>query len=702
MKKIIAPLLAASVLSSAAVFADDIPVNRVILSTSGLANFEHSARVKDNTKVEFPVRFQQVDDILKSMVVFDRSGRLGSVTLPGKQPLTEAFRDLPFNRGQLANPAALLNAYQGAAVALKGGGIDISGKLLQVVPEEVVFDNDKSVVKHRISVMTAEGLRQALLEDVQSVQFADEKIRAEIAKALDAVRLNSTSERRTLNVDLQGKGERDVTLSYVVDAPLWKTAYRMVVPEEGGGKGFLQGWAVIENMTAGDWNNVDLTLVSGNPVTYRQALYQSYYVDRPEIPVQVFGRVMPRMDSGTIANADEMEQAAMESRAMAEAFDTSGLAAMKKAYAPQASAMMLDSTAGFSGGASYDALADKSYGANDMAAAVSAAMSSEATAQVLFRFPDRVSLAAGQSMMLPFVSNKLPMTKVSLYQPDTNTKHPLAAVEIENKGDVSLPQGVLTLYEESKLLGGVAFAGDAQMPLLAQGEKRMISYALDSKTNIDREDKSTSSEGKISISQGVIRTAVNYKAATVYTVKAPEKEDRVVVIEHPKRGGDYKLVKPDPKNVEVTDDYYRIRVTVKAGDKKVIPVELENIVWQSWGISGLATDQLLAYSTTRGDLDRSTRKAFGKMVEIRREMDAMDQKIAQLDQQRRTIFEDQNRVRQNLHALSTQSDIQQKYLDKLNKQEEQIFKIDEEKQNLSDQRRQKQAELQQMIADLKF
>ena len=32
---------------------------------------------------------------------------------------------------------------------------------------------------------------------------------------------------------------------------------------------------------------------SGSPVTFRQALYEAYYVARPEVPVEVFGRVLP-------------------------------------------------------------------------------------------------------------------------------------------------------------------------------------------------------------------------------------------------------------------------------------------------------------------------------------------------------------------------------------------------------------------------
>src|SRR5690606_20292036 len=223
--------------------------------------------------------------------------------LPGKQPLAQIFRDLPFDREQLSSAMMLLNAYQGAVLEARGVDFSATGKILHVRPEEVRLRDGETVTRHRLALMTQAGIRSAILEDLTSIRFEDEKARAEITRALEAVRENRASGRRMLSVGLKGKGARDVALSYVVDAPLWKAAYRMVVPGTSGGKGLLQGWAVVENMTAGDWKDVDLALVSGNPVTYKQALYESYYVDRPELPVQVFGRVMPRVDTGAVATA---------------------------------------------------------------------------------------------------------------------------------------------------------------------------------------------------------------------------------------------------------------------------------------------------------------------------------------------------------------------------------------------------------------
>ncbi len=709
MKKFVLPVLLAGLLTcTAAAFAEDMPVNSVILSTSGLANFEHRAKVDGNSKLEFPVRFEQVDDILKSLIVFDKSGRLGGVTLPGKQPLAQVFKDLPFTQEQLSNPAALLNAYQGAEVKVTGEELKAVGKLLQVVPEEVALGEDKTTTRNRISIMTDDGIKSALLENLESVAFTDEKIRAEVARALSAIRENGTAERRVLSVNLLGEGNRDVTLSYVVDAPLWKTAYRLVVPEAGQTKGMLQGWAVIENMTASDWQHVDLTLVSGNPVTFRQSLYESYYVQRPEIPVQVFGRVMPRVDQGTVATAGEMDapQEADGAREERDDMPKGRLGMLRKQMSPMAS-----SRGGPGGGGAMMAMDMASpapasapmleSSIANIAQTANAAQSSEATTQVLFRFPDRFDLKSGQSMMLPFLSREVPMERVSLYQPETHPTHPLAAVEIKNDGETGLPPGVLTLYEESDLLKGTAFVGDAQLSVLPQGDKRMVSYALDSKTTIDRTDKSNSTEGQIAVESGILRIAVKNIAETTYTVKAPPKEARTVVIEHPKMY-DYQLVTPDPKATEVSGERYRIRVEVKAGEKAVVPVKLENTAWQSYSLDSLNADYLMTFAGKRGQLDAGARKQFETLAAKRREMEAIDIKINELDQRRNQIFNDQERIRENLQSLTEKSEVKQKYLNKLNEQEDKIAGIDAEKESLSAQRLQRQQELAELIAKVKI
>lgn len=687
-----------SVLLSTTVLAQSLPVDKVILSTAGLAHIEHSVNVTGNQDLGLAVRLGHVDDILKSMVIFDAKGRLGGVTLPGRQPLAEIFRDLPFSQGDLSDPIMLLNAYQGANVTATTGSASHKGQLLRVTAETILGEGGTSQTKYRLSIMTADGLKRLWLDETQSLQFDDAAIKDEIKEALAAIRKNATADQREMTVALRGEGSRNVRLAYVIDAPLWKAAYRVVAPAAGAdakSQGLLQGWAVVENMTASDWKNIELTLVSGNPVTYRQALYTSYYATRPEIPVEVLGRVMPRVDSGVVASADKIEGEYKRQSARAENMMQKSMAPPMPAAAPMGMAFAAADMA-----APMEAISMEqgafAGGVDDVAAAVNAASSAEATTQVLFRFPDRISLDAGQSMMVPFLSATLPMERVSVYQPDTHPSHPLAAVEVKNDSDSGLPPGVLTLYEENAGLKGTAYVGDAKLPVLTAGEKRLVTYALDSKVTIDRNNSSDTQDGRISISGGVLRLAQTVKEKTTYTVKAPPKEARMVIIEHPRRG-DFKLISPDPKEVEVADQYYRIRVALKAGEEKALDVVLENIVWQSYSMVDFSTGDFINYASAGDRVDAKTRKVFEELAEMRRKIDVIDQEIATLERERETIFNDQARVRENLGRLQGKSDVQQKYLTKLSDQEDRLLQLSEETSALQVKRDEALAELRARI-----
>lgn len=671
-----------------------LPVDRVVLSTAGLAHIEHALTIDGAQDVLLSLRLDQIDDVMKSLIVFDTKGSLGGVTLPGRQPLAEAFRDLPFKQNDLDDPVLLLNAYQGAGVTVTVEGRVIKGQLVRVTPEPRVTGDGLQEIRYRLTLMTETGLQRLWLDDAQSLQFDDAAIKTDITNALKAVRENATASQRDLTLSLLGEGRRKVRLAYVVDAPLWKAAYRLVLPAaetEGADAGFLQGWAVVENMTASDWNNVDLTLVSGNPVTFRQQLYQSYYVDRPEVPVEVLGRVMPRVDTGTAGTADRLE--ASSPRAMMKAAP-----AMPGAPAPQ---MLARSGVAMDSFASAEmASADFAGDMENVAVSANAAASAEATTQVLFRFPARVTLAAGQSLMIPFVSQEMSMRRVSVYQPDTHPRHPLAAAEIENKGKSGLPPGVLTLFEENSALQGASYIGDAKLPALAAGEKRLVSYALDSKVIVDRLQASDSRRGKATLSGGVLRIEQTMRETTTYTIKAPAGEARTVIIEHPRRG-DFKLVSPKAEAAEVAENHYRLRVSVPAGKEKTLDVVLERTDWETQSIADLSVDQMLAYAAAEGGLDGDVRDVFADLAKTRRSLDGIDAELARLEQERTTIFSDQERLRANLANLSRmgeQSALQERYLKKLAEQENRLATIEDEREKLTTRRTALLTELKEQMA----
>ncbi len=106
-------------------------MKRVVLSTSGLAQFTHYGEVPANATLELPVRLDQADDILKSLTIFDGAGSIGAVSLPGKAPLTELFRDLPFGQEALDSPVELLNALTGAEAEIDGE-VNAKGRIFRI------------------------------------------------------------------------------------------------------------------------------------------------------------------------------------------------------------------------------------------------------------------------------------------------------------------------------------------------------------------------------------------------------------------------------------------------------------------------------------------------------------------------------------------------------------------------------------------
>ncbi len=111
--------------------AQELALKRVMLSSGGLGYFEYEASVEGDTTLKLTVSLEQVDDVLKSLVVYDDKGGVGGLSLPGREPLAQAFKDLPFDQESLGSPADLLTALKGAQVTA-GGSRAMTGRIVAV------------------------------------------------------------------------------------------------------------------------------------------------------------------------------------------------------------------------------------------------------------------------------------------------------------------------------------------------------------------------------------------------------------------------------------------------------------------------------------------------------------------------------------------------------------------------------------------
>lgn len=657
--------------------AGDLILKRVMLSTGGVAYLEYEAEVTGDATLSLDVRLDQVDDILKSIVVYDTKGGVGSASLAGREPLEQVFADLPFSQAALASPAALLNALQGAEIRV-GTNHPIDGKLIKVVAETVRANDGSTTTRNRVSVLTAEGIQQFILEDAENLRFADPALAAQVEKALSAIASHRAKDRRTIALSARGTGPRTVRVGYVVAAPLWKGSYRLTLSRDpAAAKAHLQGWAVLENMSGEDWKGVELTLLSGNPVSFRQAIYQAYYVDRPEVPVEVAGRVLPRPDQGVL------ERGRLGSAAERPAAPPP---------APRAQAAQQRGTA-------FDGMnAPGGSGGAEPAPAptVDTAEAQESMTQVLFRLPAPITLASGQSALVPLVDRDVPAERLDLLQPATSTLHPLASVKLTNDSGNGLPPGVVTLYEQAA--GGSAYLGDARVGVLPAGENRLLSYAVDDKTKSSREPTSKSALSKATISQGVLYLTYTERQSILYRLAAPATEARRVLVEQSMIAG-WKLVEPAGKDVEATASAYRVAVDLKPGESKTVTFVFEAPRIESTRIADF-DDRSLAQVTATREIEPTVRNALAELARLRRVVAEKQTAETQIKTEIAALTEDQARIRANLNTVDRDNALHKRYIEKLSQEETRLEALQADRAKAAEATHAAQAAVDAYIAKL--
>src|SRR5437868_4741465 len=70
-----------------------IAVAKVVLFSSGVGYFEHAGTVRGNSATELRFKTNQINDILKSIVLQDQDGgRVGAITYPSQDPLSKTLK----------------------------------------------------------------------------------------------------------------------------------------------------------------------------------------------------------------------------------------------------------------------------------------------------------------------------------------------------------------------------------------------------------------------------------------------------------------------------------------------------------------------------------------------------------------------------------------------------------------------------------
>ncbi|MBY0307157.1 MAG: hypothetical protein K2Q09_00300, partial [Phycisphaerales bacterium] len=288
----------------------ELPVTDITLYRSGVGYFLRKGTVDGNQRVSLKFDVSQINDVLKSMQVLDLDkGRIDAVSFASKDPLERRMRSFSINIGDNPSMPSLLERLRGSAVTLKTANGEVTGTVLSVESRKVPAgggDKGQVIETPVANLITGGGIRSVVVSDIQNFTINDPKIAEEMSKALAALAESRADRIKSLDFSLSGDGSRRIAVAYVHESPVWKASYRLLLPESADPSKpdpaniapVLKGWALVENTTDNDWNNVRLSLVSGRPVSFKMDLSEPMYVWRPDIPVPTVAGVMPKEYGG--------------------------------------------------------------------------------------------------------------------------------------------------------------------------------------------------------------------------------------------------------------------------------------------------------------------------------------------------------------------------------------------------------------------
>jgi len=668
--------------------AAELPVRQVVLYKHGVGYFERAGELAPGESARLDFKAAEMDDVLKSLTIEEKGGgKISGLRYDSSEPLAHKLADFPFQLGAAQPLSAVLDQLKGAQIELKFANETVAGA---IVAARLVPGDDKRPEREQTTLlMDAGDLRNFDLGAAAGIRFTDARLQTQFKDYLAALTEARSKEKRTVYIDSTDSKRREVVASYMAPTPVWKSSYRLIFGE--GAQPTLEGWAIVDNTTGEDWNKVDLSLVSGRPISFISRLYEPRYVARQtaELPEDY-------------ASAPVVYEGAMETEAQAAGGVIGGIIGSVPTAAPPPppaapaakASKMFASSAGLSMREQMQA-SDRMASAPAFSTIASSAAGRELGELFEYHIPTPVTVRRNESAMLPFLQQKVDTRKLLIYS-NPSAAHPMDAAEISNSTGKTLDGGPITVYEAG------AYAGEALMETVKTGDKRLISYGVDLGTRITTQwDSKAEQIREIHARRGILTTRNAVVETRTYTIHNVDQKAKTLVIEHAARP-EYNLL--DRKPAEKTSNAYRFEVKLAPGATEKFPVTEERVYERAFTITDLTPDVLFTYVRNKTFSD-AARKQLEQIANLKQQIATAGREIQSLESQINEVTSDQERVRRNIGSLNQVSGQQQQvqaYAQRLASQESQLASLRDRRAELDKKRAALEGEVSSAIESLVF
>jgi hypothetical protein len=655
-----------------------IPLSELILYSSGVGYFQRDGQVQGKTSVELQFRVEDINDLLKSMVVQDfDGGQVSAVTYGSRDPVTKTLKSFGIDLTSNPTLGQLLNQLRGEPVEVLRPG-PLKGTILGVEKKTERLEDKRTVESEYLNLLTEEGLQSLPLSQIQTIKLVNQRLNAELTQALQVLSASHDTQKKTVSISFDGEGQRKVSVTYIAQTPVWKTSYRLVLDEKE--KPYLQGWAIVENTSDEDWNSVKLSLVSGRPISFAMDLYQPLYTTRPVVQPELYASLRPQVYGEALDSLG-----AVEARLADRSFGLQTVAPSAPGSVPRPMQLARGAMVQTEERAKHDWL----FSHQSVNAAAQGIQAGELFQYVI---KDPVSLPRQKSAMLPIVSQTVEGQKLSIYNEQVQPQYPLNGFRLKNTTSLHLMQGPITVFDAN------AYAGDARMEDLAAGQERLISYGMDIKTEVEPQVKAGPQElAAVKIRRGTLLVTRKTSEEKTYLVRNRDQKKKVVLIEHPFRS-EWELMEPK-EGAERSREVYRFSINVAPDQTQQLIVREQRHLSETLELVNTGPD-VIAYYLKARQVSPKVKAALENAVLLRDQVSKTTTEINRREQRVNEISQEQSRIRENMSRLNQSSELYTRYVKTLDRQETEIENLRQEIKELRMTHSRQQRELDDYFLNL--
>jgi hypothetical protein len=329
--------------------------------------------------------------------------------------------------------------------------------------------------------------------------------------------------------------------------------------------------------------------------------------------------------------------------------------------------------------------------------AQSAAFAQELGDLFEYKLKEPVTIRKGQSALVPIIQSPITVEKISIWNEQAGLPRPQRALWLTNSNELTLDGGSFSVLEQE------TFAGEGVFDPIRPSERRLISYATDLALNVSSKFGSEQQRvSRVRINHGVMIHESEVREKKTYTFRNEDTSPRTVIIEHPVRAG-FDL-RSDVKPAETTPSLMRFRLHVDPKQTAALLVEEGRPVQATYAINDVTTEQISLF-LQRSSIDKTVEAALRKIVAQKSAISDLDAKINEHESETEKIFDDQQRLRENMKSLKgtvEEKALLQRYTKQLNDQETRLEVLKKESEQIEGERDAAKAVLNTMIQELSF